>query len=346
MAKVMSAEFCPGITKPPAGSAKDRPSLGGPNKGKCTRGQGPGSDGNTEQDQVQPSACQGMGHNLHTRLSRFTVSRWLSATGIRSRRPRKQAPLNARHKRECVQWAQQHSYRDKMNLAPHKVEWLFSILILPCWLAHLCLVMTWWRLQSILCSVKATGILRICNVLGDYFLWTQDPTDYSPRQPQWYKVSRWDSGRHWQTTFPAVLGRTANLYGWQCLSSSGTPCGCLTSAAQHWFPAVAIHEPRLKPDRACVECHSEGCKCPSTPCDHSTRAGYGPASRVEPDAPTNMSQSCSIDEEAVPGSSTGSRRTYPLLMPLSRFSEHSNESYLGQNDNVLCSHFVTTFVLI
>ena len=107
--------------------------------------------------------------------------------------------------------------------------------------------MTWWRLQSRLCSVNATGIWRICNGLGDDALWTQDPTDYSPRQPQWYKVSRWDSGRHCQTTFPAVPGRTANLYGWQCLSSSGTPCGCLKSAARHWFPAVAIHEPGLNP---------------------------------------------------------------------------------------------------
>ena len=233
-----------------------------------------------------------------------------------------------------------------MNLAPHKVEWSISILFLPCWWAHLCLVMTWWRLQSRLCSVKATGIWRIFNGLGDDVLWTQDPSDYSPRQPQWYKVSRWDSGRHCQTTFPAVPGRTANLYGWQCLSSMGTPCGCLKSVAQHWFPAVAIHEPRLKPYRACVECHSAGCKCLSTPCDHSARAGHGPASRVEPDAPTNMSQSCSIDEEAVPGSPTGSRRTYPLLMPLSRFSEHSNESYLGQNDNLLYNHLVTIFVLI
>ena len=50
-------------------------------KDKCTRGQCPGSHGNTEQDQVQLSAWQGMGHQLHTRLSRFTVSRWLSAAG-------------------------------------------------------------------------------------------------------------------------------------------------------------------------------------------------------------------------------------------------------------------------
>ena len=66
---------------------------------------------------------------------------------------------------------------------------------------------------------------------------------------------------------------------------------------------------------------------------------------MEPDAPTNMSQSCSIDEESVPGSPTGSPRTYPLLMLLSCFSEHSHESYSGQNDNLLCNHFVTTFVL-
>ena len=76
---------------------------------------------------------------------------------------------------------------------------------------------------------------------------------------------RWDSGCHCQTTFPAVPGRTANLYGRQCLSSSGTPCGCLYSAAQHWFPAVDIHESRLKPDWACVECHSEGCKARQPP---------------------------------------------------------------------------------
>ena len=163
---------------------------------------------------------------------------------------------------------------------------------------------------------------------------------------QWYKVSRRDSGRHCQTIFPAVPGRTANLYGWQGPSSSGTPCGHLQSAPQHRFPAVAIHETRLKPDRARVGCPSEGCKCPPTPCDHSTRAGHGPASRVEQDAPTIMSQSCSIDEKAGPSSPIGSRRTYPLLMLLSRFSEHSNDSYSGYNDDFLWNHFVTTFVLI
>ena len=55
------------------------------------------------QSEVQVSAYQGMWHHLHTRLSRFTVSRWLSATGISSKRPKKQVALNARHKRECVQ---------------------------------------------------------------------------------------------------------------------------------------------------------------------------------------------------------------------------------------------------
>ena len=99
----------------------------------------------------------------------------------------------------------------KFNLAPHKLEWSISILFLPCWWAHLCPVMTWWRLQSRLCSVKATGIWRICNGFCNDVLWTQDPTDYSPWQPQWYKVSRWDSGRHCQTLFPAFPGRTANL---------------------------------------------------------------------------------------------------------------------------------------
>ena len=110
--------------------------------------------------------------------------------------------------------------------------------------------------------------------------------------------------------------------------------------------AVAIHESRLKPDRACVACPSKGCKSPSTPCGHSTRVGHGPASRVEQDGPRNMSQYCSVDEQAVPGSPTGSRRTYPLLMLLSRFSEHSNESYPGQNNHLLWNHFVTTFVFI
>ena len=62
--------------------------------------------------------------------------------------------------------------------------------------------------------------------------------------------------------------------------------------------------------------------------------------------PTNMSQSCSVDEKAVPGSSRGSRGTHLLLMILSRISEHFTESYLGQNDDLLWNHFVTTFVLI
>ena len=53
------------------------------------------------------------------------------------------------------------------------------------------------------------------------------------------------------------------------------------------IPAVAIHGSWLKPDRACVGYPSEGCKCPWSPCGHCTRAGMGPASRVEPDAPKN-----------------------------------------------------------
>ena len=112
-------------------------------------------------------------------------------------------------------------------LAPQNVEWWISILSLPCWWAHPCLATTWQRLQSKLCSAKSTGIRRVCNGLGDDVLWTQDPTVYSPRQPQCYKVSRRDSGHHCQATFPAVPGRTANTYGWQCSSSSNTPSGHL-----------------------------------------------------------------------------------------------------------------------
>ena len=89
----------------------------------------------------------------------------------------------------------------------------------------------------------------------------------------------------------------------------------------------------MSPNRACVGCPSKGCKCPSTPCGHSTRAGHGPASRAEPDVPRNMSQYCSVDKQTVPGSPRGSRRTYPPLILPSRFSEHSNESYPGQNND-------------
>ena len=55
-----------------------------------------------------------------------------------------------------------------------------------------------------MCSAKSTGIRRVCNGLGDDVLWTQDPTVYSPRHPQCYKVSWRDSGHHCQATFPAV----------------------------------------------------------------------------------------------------------------------------------------------
>ena len=51
------------------------------------------------------------GHALQTWLSRFIVSHQISSAGIRSRKPRKQAPLTVRHKRECVQWARQQSPR-------------------------------------------------------------------------------------------------------------------------------------------------------------------------------------------------------------------------------------------
>ena len=51
------------------------------------------------------------GHGLQTWLSRFTVSHQISSAGIRSRQPRKQAPLTVRHKRECAQWARQQSQR-------------------------------------------------------------------------------------------------------------------------------------------------------------------------------------------------------------------------------------------
>ena len=77
------------------------------------------------------------------------------------------------------------------------------------------------------CVQQGHRNLEALEWFGDDVLWTQDPTDYSPRQPQWHQVSRRDFGRHCQTTFPAVLGRTANVYGWQYPSSSGTPCGRL-----------------------------------------------------------------------------------------------------------------------
>ena len=91
------------------GSAKDRPR------------QGRTKNTNAWEDRVLARmAMQNMtssqlarewGHGLQTWSSRFTVSHQVSSAGIRSRQPRKQAPLTVRHKRECAQWAWQQSQR-------------------------------------------------------------------------------------------------------------------------------------------------------------------------------------------------------------------------------------------
>ena len=94
------------------GSAKDRPRQGRPKKTNAREDRALTRMAIRNRTKSSSQLAREWGHRLHTRLSRFTVSRRLSAAGIRSRRPRKQAPLTARHNRERVLWARQHIQRN------------------------------------------------------------------------------------------------------------------------------------------------------------------------------------------------------------------------------------------
>ena len=61
--------------------------------------------------------------------------------------------------------------KDCITTTKHnKTECIFlEIYCIPCWWTYPCLATTWQRLQSRLCSAKATGIWRLCNGLGIMF---------------------------------------------------------------------------------------------------------------------------------------------------------------------------------
>ena len=94
------------------GIAKDRTRQGRPKKKNAREDRALARMAIRNRTKSSSQLAREWGHRLHTRLSRFTVSRRFSAAGIRSRRPRKQAPLTARHKRERVLWARQHIQRN------------------------------------------------------------------------------------------------------------------------------------------------------------------------------------------------------------------------------------------
>ena len=103
------------------GSAKDRPRQGRPKKTNAWEDRVLAQMTIQNRTKSSSQLAREWGHRLHTQLSRFTVSRWLSATRICSRQPRKQAPLTVRHKREHVQWAQQYSQRNVWFW--HRIMW-------------------------------------------------------------------------------------------------------------------------------------------------------------------------------------------------------------------------------
>ena len=289
----MSAEFCPSIAKLEVLKIGHR--------------HGRSNKTNAREDRVlvrmaiqnraksSSRLAKSWGHRLQIRLSRFTVSRQLSAAGIRSRRPRKRAAVTVGHKRECVQWAQQHDQRN---------------------------VRIWsrirWSDESRFCLYHVDGRIRVWRRRGEDY-----NQDCAQPRPHAFGGSVTVSGNisyEHKTPLTTVHGNlNGTNYRDEILDVTVRPQQFQAEQpifmddnarqrahlvdvykVQHNIDSLhSIHESRLKPDQACVGCFSEGCKCPSTPCDHFTRAGHGPASRVEPDAPTNMSQTCSINKKVV-----------------------------------------------
>ena len=256
------------------GSTKDGPQQGRPQKDKCARAQGPGSDGNTEHDQVQLSACQGMGaspphstvqiHNQSSAICHRDSQR--AAQKPSSTACQAQKGINEESRFWLYQvdgrvrvWQRHGLDYNQDCVQPRPQAFGRSVMI--------------WGMTSYEHKTPLTTVHG--NLTGTGY--RDEILDVTVR-PHF---------QQFQAEQPIFMNDNARLH---------RECFVNAYKVQHRFPAVAIHESWLKPNRACVGYLSEGCKCPSTPCDHCTRAGHGPASRVELDAPKtcgNLVQSMS-----------------------------------------------------